>query len=128
INDPADPSAWESYGDDDLAMARSALRRRKPMPQMAAFHAQQCAEKYLKALLVKAHQPFPKTHDLRSLQLLCEAVGLKTSIDRDRIDALTAHAAGARYPGAGPTLEEAREAVQTSLEVRRAARRLLGIR
>jgi HEPN domain-containing protein len=31
------------------------------------FHAQQCAEKYLKALLLQAGSEPPKTHDLRLL-------------------------------------------------------------
>jgi len=31
------------------------------------FHAQQCVEKYLKALLTSTHTDFPKTHDLIEL-------------------------------------------------------------
>jgi HEPN domain-containing protein len=31
------------------------------------FHAQQCAEKYLKAKMVEAGKPFSKTHDLEVL-------------------------------------------------------------
>ena len=35
MNDPTDPGFWAAYADDDLAMARSALRRRRPLPHMA---------------------------------------------------------------------------------------------
>ncbi|NNM85301.1 MAG: HEPN domain-containing protein [Phycisphaerales bacterium] len=31
------------------------------------FHAQQAAEKYLKAVLCRFEEPFPKTHDLQTL-------------------------------------------------------------
>ena len=70
MSDPTDPLAWASLAEDGLAMARSALRRRRPLAQMACFHAQQAAEKYLKALLVRAGHAFPKTHDLRALHQL----------------------------------------------------------
>ena len=33
----------------------------------ACFHAQQCVEKYIKARLIEAETPFPKTHDLSAL-------------------------------------------------------------
>jgi HEPN domain-containing protein len=33
----------------------------------ATFHAQQCVEKYLKALLVAPGLAFPRTHDLTAL-------------------------------------------------------------
>jgi|HubBroStandDraft_6_1064221.scaffolds.fasta_scaffold340642_2 HEPN domain-containing protein len=40
------------------------------------FHAQQCAEKYLKALLVERGTDFPRTHSLRILTQLLEVGGL----------------------------------------------------
>ncbi len=36
----------------------------------------ECAEKYMKALLVSKGADFPKTHDLLMLNNLCSAVGL----------------------------------------------------
>jgi len=41
--------------------------RRHLNPDSACFHAQQCAEKYLKARLQEAGLAFPKTHDLLDL-------------------------------------------------------------
>ena len=48
----ADPLAWVERAEEDYAIARFALRRKPPFTYSACFHAQQCAEKYLKALLV----------------------------------------------------------------------------
>jgi HEPN domain-containing protein len=38
------------------------------------FHAQQAAEKYLKAYLVSKQISFPKTHDLQALLNICVVV------------------------------------------------------
>lgn len=44
-------------------------------PKIAAFHAQQAAEKALKALLTFAQVDFPRTHAIALLLHLCEAAG-----------------------------------------------------
>ena len=41
---------------------------------IAGFHAQQAAEKYLKALLTRHQIEFPKTHVIRRLLILLEPV------------------------------------------------------
>jgi HEPN domain-containing protein len=41
---------WVEYAEEDYLVARSTLRRKKPLTHSACFHAQQCAEKYLKYL------------------------------------------------------------------------------
>ncbi len=47
-----DLRAWAEKAEEDFKLAQSALRHRRPLVAGARFHAQQCAEKYLKALLV----------------------------------------------------------------------------
>lgn len=59
-----DPLSWVERADEDYALARSALRRKKPLAYGVCFHSQQCAEKYLKAMLVSKRQRFSKVHDL----------------------------------------------------------------
>ncbi len=73
-----DPLAWAAYAEEDLATAKSALRARKPRLVTACFHSQQCAEKYLKAMLLNRTTNFPKTHDLIHLNNLCRANGILT--------------------------------------------------
>lgn len=93
----------------------------------ACFHAQQCAEKYLKAVLVLHVRDFPRVHDLLSLSDLCARAGIIVPIDPDDLDRLSAYAVQVRYPGEDPTPEEARAAIEIAKAVRRFVRRLLGL-
>ena len=43
---------------EDLELARRALGPEEPLPGMACYHAQQCAEKYLKGYLIAHSVPF----------------------------------------------------------------------
>ena len=85
MSDPTDPLAWVARAEEDYALAQSALRRKKPLIYGAVFHAQQCAEKYLKALLVARGQVFPKTHDLAALSDLCSQSGIIVPVDQDSL-------------------------------------------
>ena len=40
---------WLRYGDDDLRLARHGLKLQNSPHHLIAYHAQQCAEKHLKA-------------------------------------------------------------------------------
>ncbi len=56
--------SWFDKADQDLEMARRALGPPSPLPSMACYHAQQCAEKYLKGYLTARSVPFRFVHDL----------------------------------------------------------------
>jgi HEPN domain-containing protein len=127
MSDPTDPSAWVERAEEDYAIAAVSLRRTKIWTYGACFHAQQCAEKYLKAILVTLDQPFPKVHDLLALNTLCEQAGVLTGFDPNRLDTLSAYAVRVRYPGDDPSPDEARQAVEIAKWVRRLARTWLGI-
>ena len=59
---------WAVYGDEDLALASHALTLSTKCPyRLIAYHAQQCAEKYLKAYLVFCRVDFPYTHNISVL-------------------------------------------------------------
>src|SRR2546428_11206533 len=107
MSDPTDPLAWVHRAEEDFLLARSALRRKAPLTYGTTFHAQQCAEKYLKALLVSCRQAFPRTHDLVALHNLCTQNSLSVPIDPDLLARLTAYAVQVRYPGEDPTPDEA---------------------
>ncbi len=63
---------WISYAEDDLGLAQFALTMPGSRPyRLIAYHAQQCAEKYLKAYLVYHDIDFPYTHDIKKLLKLC---------------------------------------------------------
>jgi HEPN domain-containing protein len=65
-----------------------------------AFHAQQAAEKALKALLIRYQVRFSRSHDVEGLLELAEphAPGIFTELSAAA--ALTIYAVDARYPGA----------------------------
>ena len=63
---------WVDKAERDFATAERELRARKFINYDAVcFHAQQMAEKYLKAFLFKNGVDFPRTHNLRELLELC---------------------------------------------------------
>jgi HEPN domain-containing protein len=99
-----------------------------PLTYGATFHAQQCVEKYLKALLLDREQPFPRTHDVVALRDLCHQNGIIISVELESLERLAAYAVQVRYPGEDPTVEEAKEALQIARVVRRFARKWLASR
>jgi hypothetical protein len=58
MSDVSPEREWFEKADQDLEMARRALGPEKPLPGMACYHAQQCAEKYLKGYLIANSVPF----------------------------------------------------------------------
>ena len=65
---------WVAKAEADYEGAVDLRRRRKnPLPDLVCFHCQQCAEKYLKAILQEAGIAFPKTHVLADLLALAAA-------------------------------------------------------
>ena len=101
------------------------MRRKRPLIYGATFHAQQCVEKYLKALLVAQGLTFPRTHDLVALSDLCLQGGITIPVAQDALDRLAAYAVQVRYPGVEPALDEAREAIQVAQAMRRFVRKSL---
>lgn len=62
---------WVEKAENDLETAVRVVRSGPDFPtDTVCFHAQQCVEKYLKALLVSQSVAFPKTHSIRDLLAL----------------------------------------------------------
>lgn len=128
MNETDNPITWANEAEDDLKIARISLRRENLLFRGACFHAQQCGEKYLKALLLHQQAEFPKVHDLGILNTLCNQAGIFTGFDKDALDTLSDHAVRTRYPGPPPTLEDAREALEIAKTIRKFARKWLEIK
>ena len=65
---------WVEKAEGDLENARLVLRVGERCPsETVCFHAQQCAEKYLKAYLTFRSLEFPKTHSIQKLFSLMPA-------------------------------------------------------
>lgn len=118
---------WLAYADEDLRVARHAFSMLETPPcRTIAFHAQQCAEKCLKAYLVFHSVDFPFTHSLRRLLDLCSAAAAWADRLRDA-EELSPYAATARYPGEDLVVSEAeaRRAVEIAERVRDTVRAAL---
>ena len=79
----------------------------------------------MKALLLSKGADFPKTHDLLLLNNLCSAVGIFLEVDPKQLNTLTDYAVRTRYPGEGPNVEDAKEAIELAKLVRNLAKRFL---
>lgn len=117
---------WILKAESDLLSAVHLLKLGSECPtDSVAFHAQQCAEKYLKALLVLHEVHVPKTHDLARLVQLFPST-LQLAFEPEEQEVLTSYAAGARYPGWPEIpLAQARRSVAIARRLRREIRSLM---
>jgi HEPN domain-containing protein len=128
MNDPADPLSWIEIAEEDFQVAQLALKQKRSLNYTACFHAQQCAEKYLKALLVQRGKDFPKVHDLNRIRLLCESEGMIIPVSPQILEDLSMYAVENRYPGIPANRQDAQAALATAKLVRQFARKTLGLK
>ncbi len=121
MNEPRVESAraWLKKAQQDLAASEWLLLRAIPLTAPAAFHAQQAAEKTIKAYLAWREQPFGKTHSLVALIGQCLAFDEDFDQLREAATILTPYAVDVRYPGDILELsrEEGEEALSLAVEV-----------
>ena len=100
MNDKASHARqWLAKADSDLTASRHLLDGGGPYDAVC-FHAQQAAEKALKAWLAIADVPIPRTHNLEDLQALCLAlpqVAPASGLEALDLSDLTPFAVAARY-------------------------------
>jgi HEPN domain-containing protein len=103
---------WLQFAESDAALARGGLTRRKLFePRQVCFHAQQAAEKAIKALLIAEQINFQLTHDLERLVQLLPPSRVVTAAQPD-LAWLGQWATATRYPGtAEPNWADAIRAV-----------------
>jgi HEPN domain-containing protein len=120
---------WVRKAEGDFATMERELRARKnPNYDAACFHAQQCAEKYLKARLREAGVRFKPIHDL--VALLDQALSLEPEWEslREDLAFLSDYAVSYRYPGEWAQKRSAMDACDRCRQFREAARIALGLR
>ncbi len=119
---------WVSYADEDLIMAKHGLKIAENCPyRLIAYHAQQCAEKYLKAYLVFCRIDFPYTHDISELLELCSYTGANWVDKIQEAEELTLYAVATRYPRLSDkvTKEDAYRSIQIAERLRSVIREIL---
>lgn len=98
----------------DLAAGRWGLTGSDDLLEDAVFHAQQAAEKALKAFLASREQPFAKTHELLYLARQCEQLDAEFAALEPAVCILNPYLSQFRYPGgdATPDRRQAEEALE----------------
>lgn len=110
--------AWLEKARRDLVVAEREVASEAPFTDIACYHAQQSAEKSLKAYLTWRGIPFPRTHALEDLVLLAARDDNNFASLEDAAVQLTPYAVEARYPEFGePTLQDAMEAVELARRI-----------
>jgi len=110
---------WIAKAEGDYGSALREYRARKrPNYDSAGFHAQQCVEKYIKALLQKRGKAFEKVHDLLALLELSLEFAPELELHRTALAYLTRFAVAFRYPGESATKEQAQRAVGIMRQLR----------
>jgi HEPN domain-containing protein len=119
---------WIAKAEGDLRTAEREIQADEgPNYDAVCFHAQQCAEKYLKARLVEAGVSFPKTHDLGALLDLVLPVEPAWEDLRGELNSLTDQAVEVRYPGLFSEKEDAEGSLTIARRVRQVVRQALGL-
>ena len=120
---------WVEKAEHDLTTASYTLRLRANCPtDTVCFHAQQCVEKYLKALLVLNDVEFGRTHHINAL---LTTPATKYSSRNDLAGGAGTIHGSTLLPPRDPgdydpiTREEAKQAVQIARRVRNQTRRRL---
>jgi HEPN domain-containing protein len=120
---------WVAKAEGDFLTAGRELRARKsPNYDAVCFHTQQCAEKYLKAVLQENGKRVPKIHFL--LELLAIILKFDGSYEflKADLEVLEDYSVRFRYPGHFAEKDEARSAYVASETVRKFIRQKLRLK
>lgn len=119
--------SWIEKAEADRLAVRILMSSGKDCPtDIVCFHAQQCVEKYLKALLCVKGVDFPKIHDIGELISLLPK-GVSSALTENDQERLTEYAVDSRYPGLAREISfsEAAEAAKIMENERVAVRSVL---
>lgn len=113
---------WIKKAEADYRTANREWRvRRCPNYDAVCFHAQQCVEKLMKAMLQEAAISFEKTHNL--IRLLDLLLPIDPALDsyRDELNILAQFAVVFRYPGETASKSTASQALKICKSFRKEA-------
>ena len=119
---------WTDKAEADYSTADPELQALdSPNFDAVCFHAQQCVEKLMKALLIHMGAVPPRTHDLTMLDRLLVPVCTQWSWPVGELRFLTRAAVDFRYPGESADRREATESLDIATRMRAKLRPLLGL-
>ena len=123
---PGSAEDWLARAKGDLSLAQIPLPEGGYYEDLC-FHAQQAAEKALKAVILRHGWSFRYVHDLEELIAEIKRHGESVPKRVEKCVALTGFASEARYPGLGEPVTEAerQEAVTNAKSVVRWANKMI---
>lgn len=101
---------WIKKAEEDYTVAKREWEA-NPVYNAVCFHAQQCVERYMKAVLQENDIAFQKIHDLEVLLEKCSSFIPELRKLQDDLRSLTVYAVEVRYPGFEALSEDAEKAL-----------------
>jgi HEPN domain-containing protein len=110
---------WLTSGDADLKVAKNEIGDDEEVYFVVCFHAQQAAEKYIKAYLIFLDIEPKHIHEIGELIELGLVKDPALKEFQERADTLTSYAVEVRYPDTPykPSKEEAEETIAIAEQV-----------
>ncbi len=109
---------WIDKAAGDYLTATREVQADPPNYAAACFHAQQCIEKLLKAVVIAKGEIPPKTHDLTILSSLLSSLEPEWHWAVEQLRLLSRSAVIFRYPGESADREEAEAALGVAKAMR----------
>ncbi|HUU91927.1 MAG TPA: HEPN domain-containing protein [Phycisphaerae bacterium] len=117
---------WAAKAEADFATASRELRASgNPNYDAVCFHAQQCVEKMMKAILIHLGTVPPKTHDLAYLDSLLSQACAEWSWPVEELRFVSRAAVAFRYPGESAEPDDATETLRLAGQMRLQLKALL---
>lgn len=118
-------SEWIKKAEKDYLVIKNEISSKNPVYDAICFHAQQCIEKYLKALINEQGITIPKIHDLNVLFNICKPFASELEEYKEEISDLSTFAIAFRYPGENASKNEANFSINAMKKIRKLIRKIL---
>ncbi len=113
---------WATKAEDDFRIVRRLCEGASPSANGICFHAQQCVEKLIKALLIQNGFEPPRIHDLEQLRNMLGATAPSGMPAASDLAFLNVCAVEMRYPGFEPEQALVDRVLELCIAARKAAR------
>lgn len=117
---------WMEKAEDDFIVANREYKGKPPVYDAVCFHAQQCVEKYMKAVLQENDIEFEKVHDLVFLlRKLRKFIPILEKY-KEELAELSSFAVEIRYPGLRASKEDATNCISVVENIRKVVKKYFG--
>ncbi len=118
---------WIEKAEGDYKVSINEQNAEESVYDAICFHAHQCIEKYMKAILVEKGESFEKIHDLELLLKQCKQFIPELEKEKEALIWLTQFSVRVRYPGFCASGKDAKRAVRIMKRIRKTLRKRFGL-